>query len=85
MATLTINRRSFLRVTAIAGGGMLLASYVEPLTAFAGDTPPADYGILVFLLRLMEISGRLFIARLMVPFLVKMTISRTLLIFRAII
>src|SRR3989442_1670726 len=42
MTTLTVNRRAFLRVTAIAGGGMLLASYFEPFTSLAGATTPLD-------------------------------------------
>ena len=45
-ATLTLNRRSFLRVGALAGGGFILASYLDPIEAFAqrgrGNQPPLD-------------------------------------------
>jgi len=42
METIThVNRRQFLQVTGIAGGGMLLATYFDPLNAFAAQ--PADF------------------------------------------
>src|SRR5260370_4240844 len=43
MTTSTISRRSFLRVTAIAGGGMLLASYAEPFTTVGAAESPPDF------------------------------------------
>jgi isoquinoline 1-oxidoreductase beta subunit len=40
MSTMMINRRAFLRVTAIAGGGMLVATYVDPLTGVLAQGRP---------------------------------------------
>jgi len=43
MSTLTMNRRAFLRFTAIAGGGLVIAAYLDPedLLAQRGGGPPA--------------------------------------------
>jgi len=41
METLVMERRAFLRVTALAGGGMLLAYYAEPLAQVLAQAPPA--------------------------------------------
>ena len=40
METTLISRRSFLRVTALAGGGMLLASYIEPVAKVLAQFGP---------------------------------------------
>jgi isoquinoline 1-oxidoreductase beta subunit len=45
-ATLTLNRRTFLRVSALAGGGFMLATYLDPIEALAqggrGNQAPLD-------------------------------------------
>src|SRR5450631_519756 len=42
-----VSRRSFLRVSAIAGGGMLLASYIEPLATVLAQAPAGPVANLV--------------------------------------
>ena len=41
---LLVDRRSFLRVTALAGGGMLVATYLDPLADVLAQAPPAAGG-----------------------------------------
>jgi isoquinoline 1-oxidoreductase beta subunit len=40
MTTQSIDRRAFLRISALAGGGIALASYIEPAEAFASWATP---------------------------------------------
>src|SRR5437870_13737064 len=41
METVVLNRRSFLKVTALAGGGALVASYIDPFTDLLAQAPAA--------------------------------------------
>lgn len=40
MDTLLVNRRAFLRVSALAGGGMIIASYIDPIADVLAQGPP---------------------------------------------
>ena len=46
MASATLSRRSFFRVSAVAGGGMLLAYYVEPVAKVLAQGPPSPTPLL---------------------------------------
>src|SRR5688500_3829124 len=37
--TTMLNRRGFLKVTALAGGGMLVATYIDPVTGLFAQAP----------------------------------------------
>jgi isoquinoline 1-oxidoreductase beta subunit len=39
MTTMQLNRRAFLKVTALAGGGMMVATYIDPLTGVFAQAP----------------------------------------------
>ena len=41
MTTMHLNRRAFLKVTVLAGGGMMVATYIDPLTGVFAQAPQA--------------------------------------------
>jgi isoquinoline 1-oxidoreductase beta subunit len=40
MQPMTLNRRSFLRFTALAGGGLMVATYLAPVSDLVAQAPP---------------------------------------------